>query len=266
MIVLLGWLDRDYTTPTGRRTPHILWKRQRRNPRILSRTPVWRREFGTQRLDRKRRLFIRRLLRWFGAHGRRYPWRETRDPYAILIAESMLQRTGAQQVLPVYGKFISRFPSLEPAAKADEDTLRTVLRPLGRVERYKIFHRALQYLARELKGRLPVTLESLRKVPGVGPYTARAVLVFAHRRRLGLFDPNIYRVVGRVFGLESTKPRPHTDPLMWSAVDGLIPKGRSREMNLALLDFAVAVCRRRKPLCNTCPLNDICDYYRRTKN
>lgn len=208
------------------------------------------------------RRFTRRLLRWFREHGRSYPWRETQDPYRIFVAEFMLQRTGAQQVQPVYRAFISRFPRLEDAVQADESALRAVLQPLGRVQRYKILQRALRHMAGAVRGRLPKSFDALLEISGIGPYTARAILVFAHRRRLGLFDPNIYRVVGRVFGLTSVKQRPHTDPGMWSAVDRLIPRGRSREMNLALLDFAAAVCRP-KPLCPICPMRDFCDYYRR---
>ncbi len=213
-----------------------------------------------------RRLFTRRLLGWFRAHSRRYPWRESRDPYKIFMAEFMLQRTGAQQVLPVYTQFISKFPTLDAAANADEATLRSIFRPLGRVERYKVFRRALQFLAGKLRGKLPASLERLREIPGVGPYTARAILVFAHGRRLGLFDPNIHRLIGRVFGLESTKQRPHTDALMWETVDALIPRGRSRQMNLAMLDLASTVCRKRNPLHEACPLRDICVYYGRTRS
>lgn len=205
---------------------------------------------------------MRRLLRWFRKYRRHYPWRETRDPYRIFVAEFMLQRTGAQQVLPVYRKFIGRFPNLERAMEAKGAVLRETLRPLGRIQRYKIFQRALQHQAGKLGGKPPKTLGALIKVPGVGPYTARAILVFAHGRRLGLFDPNIYRVISRVFGVRTVKQRPHTDPGMWVTMDGLISQSRSREMNLALLDFAAAICRP-KPRCPICPMHDFCDYYRR---
>jgi len=226
----------------------------------LSRRRLRRRPPGA--LRGQRQLFIRRLLKWFRENGRTYPWRQTADPYRIFVAEFMLQRTGAQQVLPVYAEFVARYPTWKDAGGADEETLQILLRPLGRVQRYRVFRKALLHVA-EHGGRLSASLRTLLRIPGVGPYTARAVLVFAHKRRLGLFDPNIYRVIGRVFGLASAKRRPHTDPTMWRAVDDLIPRGRSKEMNLALLDFAAAVCRIRKPLCPVCPLNDICDYYRR---
>jgi A/G-specific adenine glycosylase len=233
--------------------------------RIMTPVTEDRRDVGVGIKSKGQRLFTRRLLRWFRSSGRHYPWRETTDPYKIFVAEFMLQRTGAQQVLPIYRKFVSTFPTLNEAAEADEARLREILRPLGRVERSKVLHRALAQLAGELKGRLPSSLRRLLKIPGVGPYTGRAILVFAHHRRLGLFDPNIYRVVGRIFGLKSTKKRPHTDASMWKTVDDLMPRQRSREMNLALLDLASIVCRTRKPLHDKCPMRDICAYYRRIR-
>src|SRR5207249_2645731 len=132
------------------------------------------------------RRFARRLLKWFKKHRRAYPWRETSDPYRVFVAEVMLQRTGAQQVLPVYREFIEQFPDLEGASAADEEAIRRTLRPLGRVERYKVFQKALTHLATAFQGRVPRSLDRLLEIPGVGPYTARAVLVFAYGRRLGL--------------------------------------------------------------------------------
>lgn len=214
---------------------------------------------------RARTIFIRRLLRWFKTHGRNYPWRHTRDPYRIFVAEFMLQRTGARQVVPVYQLFIKTFPCLQDASEAPPTTIRSILRPLGRVKRYKVLQMALRHLAEGPNVRFPSSLDRLLEIPGVGPYTARAILVFAHRRRHGLFDPNIYRVISRVFDLKSTKARPHADARMWAAVDDLIPKGRSREMNLALLDLASRICRTRKPLHEECPVRDVCAYYRRVR-
>jgi A/G-specific adenine glycosylase len=211
-----------------------------------------------------RRKFTRRLLKWFRLHGRRFPWRNTADPYRIFVAEFMLQRTGAHQVLPIYKSFISRFPDIHAAIQTDKNALKTILRPLGRVERYRVLLKAFAHLLRVEGSRIPSSLDRLLKIPGIGQYTARAILVLAYRRRLGLFDPNIHRVIGRVFGILSSKARPHTDPAMWGLLDRMMPKGRSRDANLALLDFAVAVCRPRKPLCLTCPMRDICVYYRRT--
>lgn len=177
----------------------------------------------------------------------------------------MLQRTGAEQVLPVYRRFISTFPRLQDAAAAPTRKTRVILRPLGRVGRYKILRKAFRYLHEDLGGRLPASLDGLLDIPGVGPYTARAILVFAHRRRLGLFDPNIYRVLSRVFDLKSSKARAHADPAMWTAVDNLIPKGRGAEMNLAILDLASKVCTSKRPLHDECPLRDMCSYYRRLR-
>jgi len=178
----------------------------------------------------------------------------------------MLQRTGAQQVVPVYLEFLAEFPTLNDAVDHDGEAMRSLLRPLGRTERHRVLRAALRYVAHALGGRFPTSLKRLLRIPGVGPYTARAILVFAHRRRLGLFDPNIYRIINRVFGTRSQKARPHTDPSMWRTADALMPRRRSREMNLALLDLGSTICRTRRPLHERCPLQTICAYYRREKH
>jgi A/G-specific adenine glycosylase len=209
----------------------------------------------------KRRLFLRRLRRWFGNYGRRYPWRDTEDPFQIFIAEFMLQRTGGQQVLPVYKRFVAEFPTLMSAVEVPGEKMADILRPLGRTERYRLLLRALRFVISEYRGCFPKAPKALEEIPGVGPYTARAIGCFGYGKRLGLFDPTIARVLDRIFGIRSARKRPHTDPGMWAAVDQLVPRKRVREFNLAVLDFGALVCRKRNPHCLECPMNDICLYW-----
>jgi A/G-specific adenine glycosylase len=173
----------------------------------------------------------------------------------------MLQRTGGQQVLPVYEEFVARFPTIEDATNASEQELAEILRPLGRTERFRVFAKALVYISSVLGGRLPKDPQQLQEIPGVGPYTARAVACLGFGRRLGLFDPTVARVLERVYGIRSDRSRPHTDRSMWATVDALLPSRRVREFNLALLDFGALVCRKRNPLCPRCPMNDFCIYW-----
>lgn len=212
---------------------------------------------------RIRALFVRRLRAWHRAGRRRYPWRATRNPYRIFVAEFMLQRTGGQQVLPVYRRFVGRFPTLGSAVRAKPGELADILRPLGRTDRYRILARSLAFIASEFGGRFPRAVERLQRVPGVGPYTARAVACFGFGRRVGLFDPTIGRVLSRVFGISSDRSRPHTDRAMWQAVDGLSPTRGVREFNLALLDFGALVCRKRNPRCSVCSMREFCLYWQR---
>src|SRR5262249_34573173 len=154
-------------------------------------------------------------------------------------------RTGAAQVVPVYRRFIKDYPTLTLATTASEEDLRTVLRPLGRLGRATHLRSALQDIETKFKGRIPDREELLTQISGVGRYTARAILAFAFRRRVGLFDPNIGRLLSRVFGLRSERARAHTDPEMWMAVDALTPRRRTREFNWALLDLGARVCLPR---------------------
>jgi len=211
------------------------------------------------RADRNQ--FASRLLRWFGTNKRAYPWRETSSPYRVLMAEFMLQRTGAAQTVPVYREFTKRYPSLSRAALVPERRLASVLTPLGRTGRARHLRRALAILRSRFRLRVPDREELLLEIPSVGRYTARAVLVFAFERRLGLFDPNIARLLSRVFGIVSSRSRAHTDPAMWAAVDLLVPKRRAKEFNWALLDLGATVCLSRRPRCTECPMTSLCRYY-----
>jgi len=206
---------------------------------------------------------LRRLVGRYAARSlRRFPWRTHTTPYRVLVAELMLQRTGAAQVKPVFQRFMGRFPRLTAAARAKPVALAKVLFPLGRTDRYRGFQKTFQYLATQHKGRVPNRLDQLLKVPGVGPYTARAVLCFAYRQRVGLLDPSIYRLLQRVFGIVSAKKRFHTDAALWHLVDGMAPRSGVRTFNWALLDVASTLCLARDPHCRECPLISVCKYGR----
>ena len=214
------------------------------------------------RARRRSSAFASRLLEWFRTNRRAFPWRKTRNPYMVLMAEFMLQRTGALQTVPVYTAFGRAFPSVRKAGAASDRELAEILAPLGRTGRVRQLRKALDTIKGEFTGKIPTQEARLLRIPGVGRYTARAVLTFAFGRRYGLFDPNIARVLLRVFGTRSLKRRPHTDPMMWDAVNHLLPPRHVREFNWALLDLAALVCRPRKPQCEQCPVAPLCRYYR----
>lgn len=209
--------------------------------------------------EANRRRFVTRLRRWYSHHKRHFPWREKRDPYRVFVAEFMLQRTGASQVLAVYEGFLDAYPTLQDLLQATEDDLRTRLAPLGRTDRYKVLIRALRQIAETCGGQLPRSLDRLLELPGVGPYTARAILCFGHGRRLGLIDPNVVRVYSRVLGV-TFGARPHMDRAAWAIADWMLPQRRVQDFNYALLDFAAAVCRIRRPQCTECPMVDLCRF------
>jgi A/G-specific adenine glycosylase len=186
-----------------------------------------------------------RLLAWYASNGRDLPWRHTTDPYAILVSEVMLQQTQVPRVVPKFDEFLRAFPTLDTlAARPLVDVLR-LWRGLGynnRAER--LWRCARDVAARSRAGRLaalPASLEGLAALPGIGPYTARAVLVFAHNADLAAVDANVRRVLTHELGL----PHDLTAAAMQTVADAILPRGRSRDWHNALMDYGSLVLTTR---------------------
>jgi A/G-specific adenine glycosylase len=201
--------------------------------------------------------FRRAVLGWHRRHPRSFPWRESRDPYALLVGEVLLQRTRGENVVPVFETFVERWPSPSALARARTSSIASVIRPLGLAKRAPI----LKDLGKALvdRGGVPDMPEELLSLPGVGPYAAHAVPTFAQGQNLPVVDWVIARVLRRYFGLPDNR-RPSADPDLWGLASRLARNGRARELWLGTLDFAAAVCKPR-PLCPVCPLRDTCAYY-----
>jgi A/G-specific adenine glycosylase len=205
--------------------------------------------------------FQRRLLSWYARHGRDLPWRRTREPYRILVSEIMLQQTQVARVVPKYREFLRRYPTLRRLAAADLDEVRRVWHPLG----YNIRPDRLHAIARETLarygGRLPDDGEQLRRLPGVGRYTAGAMLSFAFGRDSALIDTNVRRVLGRVFLGAHRARRLRGDDAWWRLAESLVPRGRAYDFNQALMDFGATWCTPRRPRCPACPMRPLCATY-----
>lgn len=201
------------------------------------------------------------LLKWFAENKRAFPWRETSDPYKVLMAEILLRKTDAGKVSTIYDHFVRKYPGFEALVNADAKELEQFLRPLGLYRRRtKELIDLAQIMTTEYHGEIPRSREELLKLPGVGDYIANAVLCFAFGEDLPLLDTNIGRVAIRVFSFKSEKKRVRDDPEMWQMVHRIVPKRRARDFNFAVLDLAAKVCIPRKPKCLVCPINLICDY------
>lgn len=209
--------------------------------------------------------FRRKLLQWYGRHARTFPWRRTRDPFRVLIAELFLQKTQAKQVLPTYSAFIRRFRTIEILARAPLQQVRIAIWSLGLPARARQLKAIARTLTASFGSRVPHTERELLSLQGIGPYTAGAVLCFAFGRKRAVVDANVIRLLARYFGLESTRPRPRTDQKLWRIAEEMVPAERFREYNWAIFDFAAKVCRARSPLCRTCPLRSRCRWFQRTK-
>lgn len=198
--------------------------------------------------------FRRAVLDWFEVARRRdLPWRTTRDPWAVLVAEAMLQQTQVSRVVPRYEGFLEVFPTPRRCAEAP---LAEVIRRwdgLGYNRRAVHLHAAARAIVDRHGGRVPDDLDALLALPGVGPYTARAVLAFAFERDHGVLDTNAARVLARAVSGE-----PMTRSAAQSLADDLVPGGQAWTWNQAVLDLGATVCTKRSPRCGACPVVGDC--------
>jgi len=211
----------------------------------------------------KQNQFSKILLKWRKENNfdSLYPWRNSKSKYKILLSEILLKKTTRIQVAKEWRNIISQCKNFEELKKTEMRKLKKVLRPLGLENtRSKHLKKLSKKILGDFNGRVPKTKEELLSLPGVGPYTANAVLCFAFQHDVSMLDVNITRVLKRVFSLGSKKSRDRTDKQMWEFAENLPPKGKGKEFNYAILDFAGGVCTVRNPKCDTCPMRKICDY------
>ncbi|MBI4161859.1 MAG: A/G-specific adenine glycosylase [Acidobacteria bacterium] len=203
------------------------------------------------------------LLGWFRTNSRAMPWRSTRDPYRIWVAEVLLQQTRVRAALPSYERFLRRFPPVRALAAASPSEVLRAWSGLGYYARARNLHAAAREIVSRHGGRIPEDRAALLRLPGIGPYTAAALLSFIHSRREGVVDGNIARVLARLF-LVPGDPRsgPVLERLRGIAGD-LVPPRRARDFNLAMMDLGSTVCRPRSPRCPECPLAGVCRACRR---
>jgi A/G-specific adenine glycosylase len=198
------------------------------------------------------------LLCWFRANARALPWRETRDPYAILVSEVMLQQTQVDRVIPYYERFLDRFPTVFDLAAAPVSDVIRIWSGLGYNRRAVNLQRAAQVVVERFGGRFPSSVEELRSLPGVGAYTAGAIAAFAFERDVAFLDTNMRRVLTRLlFGTE-VEAAPAREIEVQEAAHQLVPPGKGWEWNQALIEFGALHCTARNPACVVCPLQRDC--------
>lgn len=208
----------------------------------------------------EKEFFMRALLDWYEQEGRYFPWRETKDPYKVFIAEFMLQRTQARQVLPVYLEFTKVYPNIHSLARSRREKLISILKKLGLISRAETLRDAARQIVLEFDGYIPDTAENLMKVKGVGRYTANAILCFAFNRRVPIVDSNVVRLYKRYWNFNSNVKRPHTDEKIWEMAGELLPEEDFRDFNYALIDFASIICSKHSNW-QRCPIRDKCKYH-----
>ena len=202
--------------------------------------------------------FRRRLLAWFRRSARDLPWRRTRDAYQVVVSEFMLQQTQVRRVLEYYPRFLARFPSVAALARARPKAVREAWEGLGYYARARNLH-ALAKVVSGAGGQVPNDPIELRKLPGVGRYTAGAVACFAYEKPVATVDTNIARVIRRVFIGERGGARALL-PRIWRMAEELVPRnGKTAwKFNQAIMELGATVCVARKPKCPQCPVRAQC--------
>jgi A/G-specific adenine glycosylase len=206
-----------------------------------------------------KRRFQKALLSWYDRRARSLPWRETRDPYRIWVSEVMLQQTQVKTVEAYYGRFIGRFPSVADLARAEPDEVMKSWEGLGYYGRARHLHRAAREVVTRFDGRLPDTSGDLLSLPGIGRYTAGAILSIAFGKPEAVLDGNVIRVLSRIFHITDDVRKTSTQRVLWSLSESLLPRHRIRDYNQALMELGALTCRVRNPGCSDCPVSRICE-------
>lgn len=201
----------------------------------------------------------RLAVSWYNNNARHFPWRDTANPFHILVAEILLRQTQAGRVADPYLELISMYPDPATLAGTNPIKLRRWIGPLGLVKRADYLIIASRQILDLHDGLVPRDLDSLTKLPGIGIYSARAILCLAFGEAVPMVDESSGRLLRRVLGLQPKGPA-YADRRLMEIVGPLIPKDRPRDFNLALLDIAAAVCKPKNPRCPLCPLAEICEY------
>jgi A/G-specific adenine glycosylase len=196
-------------------------------------------------------------LRWFEDNARDFPWRNTTNAFHILIAETLLRQTQAKRVVDPYLYLSACFPNPHVLANANVKELRDWFKPLGLVNRADRLVKTADCLVHEYQGLVPNDLEALVSLPGLGAYSARAIMCLAFDEPVPMIDGSSGRLLRRMLGRSGVSPA-YCDITLIEIASSVVPRDSPKQFNLALLDIAAAYCHPRKPICSQCPLKVLC--------
>jgi A/G-specific adenine glycosylase len=199
------------------------------------------------------------LSAWFQRARRDLPWRRTRDPYAIWVSEIMLQQTRVETVTPRFSRWMARFPTVSALARAPLDEVLAEWAGLGYYARARNLHGAAREVAERYGGELPDDRDAVRALPGIGRYTAGAILSIAFAKREPILDGNVIRVLSRAFAIEGDPRAAEAQEKLWSLAEALVGGGDPSTVNQGLMELGATVCTPRKPECASCPWEKLCD-------
>lgn len=205
--------------------------------------------------------FQQALLTWYDEVKRPLPWRESKDPYRIWISEIMLQQTQVSTVHPYYERFMEAFPDVTTLASASEDEVLKRWEGLGYYSRAKNIHKAAQRIVNQYRGVMPQTQKELLQLPGIGPYTAGAILSIAFNECIPAVDGNVYRIYTRLFYISEDIQKVKTQRKIQDYVQKTMSCQRAGDFNEALMDLGASLCRPKSPKCLDCPVSLFCEAY-----
>lgn len=203
-------------------------------------------------------IFSKQLIKWYLQHKRDLPWRQTQNPYLIWLSEIMLQQTRVAQGLPYYQSFVNAFPTVFDLANASEEQVLKLWQGLGYYSRARNLHHTARYIAYELNGIFPDHYKSLLSLKGVGDYTAAAIASFAYSEVVPVVDGNVYRVLSRVFQVETDISNASAKKEFQELALALMPKKQPALFNQAIMEFGALQCVPKSPNCNICVFNSTC--------
>ncbi len=198
------------------------------------------------------------LLRWYRRTARDLPWRRTSDPYAVWISEIMLQQTQVETVIPYYQRFLKRLPTVRKLARARLDTVLKLWEGLGYYSRARNMHKAAQIVCQDFSGAFPSEVAEMRKLPGIGRYSAGAIASIAFNRPEALVDGNVARVLCRLSRLYIEPKSLQGQERLWSLARALLAPRSAGDFNQGLMELGALVCRPEAPACPRCPLRNQC--------
>jgi A/G-specific adenine glycosylase len=215
----------------------------------------------THLTERAQKQFQSRLLAWFRAHQRDLPWRSSRDPYRIWVAEIMLQQTRIAAVMPYYDRFLTRFPNVESLGAAPQQEVLKLWSGLGYYSRARNLHEAAKQIIAHHNSKFPRTLDAALELPGIGDYTVAAVLSIAYDVPLAVLDGNVARVLARIHAIRGDLRIPRTWRTLTETADHLLARKSPSDWNQALMELGEVICIPKSPRCLVCPVVQSCRAY-----
>ncbi len=203
--------------------------------------------------------FAQSLEPWFQANARDLPWRNTHDPYAIWVSEIMLQQTQVITVIPYYHRFMAQFPTVQALAEAPLESVLKAWEGLGYYSRGRNLHKAAQVVVQDFNAQVPHTLEDLLRLPGIGRYTAGAILSFAFHQRIPLLDGNVKRILARLLNDDSPINQPSTEKQHWHWISELLDASQDvYSFNQGIMELGATICTPKQAKCLLCPVHSHC--------